>query len=148
MCILHVKCPFQVQRAQKTPQQTGKGFGELNPWALEKMVGFYSLHAHPQPSLKCSQESPAPNQDHVAPPDTAPGLPGIPEAGTGTTQETGNRTFLSLALEPDPVRQGNSWNSPPSFWTETWSPCGRWLHSSPAGQVLKNSVLMILLWLN
>lgn len=63
-----------------------------------------------QPSIKCSQESPAPNQSHVAPQDRATGLLGVPKEGV---PETGD--FPEPEGEPDSVWQGKFWNSLPSF---------------------------------
>lgn len=57
-------------------------FDALNPWALRKDGGISFLCPRLQPSLKCSQETPAPRPGPMPePPQRVTGWLDIPEAG-------------------------------------------------------------------
>lgn len=59
----------------------GKRSDELNPWALRRGWRISFLCSRLQPSLKCSQETPAPRQGQPEPPHRVTGWLDIPEAG-------------------------------------------------------------------
>ena len=62
-------------------KRPGKRSDELNPWALRRGWRISFLCPRLQPSLKCSQETPAPCKGQPEPPHRVTGWLDIPEAG-------------------------------------------------------------------